>query len=148
MTRLLKPSLTEGAFTEAPAAWTLCISSPPPDSGTWSSQWNAELTFIWREEFGPLSNSPVFIILSRLHSSLFFFNFFLTFLTFCPSIQLSMLVLAAIWEQSAALSLIICAFPSVCMVWLIVLWTTVKSAVRQWLCSLLNQTKNLTCVVK
>lgn len=38
MTWLLKPSLTVRAFTGAPAAWTLCISSLLPDSGTWSSQ--------------------------------------------------------------------------------------------------------------
>ncbi len=35
----------------------------PPDSGTLISQWNAKFTFIWKEDFGPLSNSPVLFLL-------------------------------------------------------------------------------------
>ncbi len=41
--------------------WILCLSSLPPDSGT---KWNAECTFIWKEDFGALSISPVLLLLS------------------------------------------------------------------------------------
>ncbi len=41
------------------ATWILCLSTLPPDSGTLISKWNAKFTFIWKEDFGPLSNSPV-----------------------------------------------------------------------------------------
>ncbi len=43
---------------------TFCLSSLPPDSGTLISKWNAKCTFIWKEDFGPLSNSPVIFLLS------------------------------------------------------------------------------------
>ncbi len=46
------------------ATWILCLSSVPPDSGTLISKWNAKLTFIWKENFGPLSNSSVPFLLS------------------------------------------------------------------------------------
>ncbi len=36
----------------------------PPDSGTLISKWNSKFTFIWKEDFGPLSNSPVLFLLS------------------------------------------------------------------------------------
>ncbi len=39
------------------AAWILCLSTLPPDSGILISKWNAKFTFIWKEDFGPLSNS-------------------------------------------------------------------------------------------
>ncbi len=35
-----------------------CLSTLPPDSGTLISKWKAKFTFIWKEDFGPLSNSP------------------------------------------------------------------------------------------
>ncbi len=38
--------------------------SVPPDSGTLISKLNAKFTFIWKEDFGPLNNSPVFFLLS------------------------------------------------------------------------------------
>ncbi len=41
------------------ATWILCLSTLPPDSGTLISKWNAKFAFIWKEDFGPLSNSPV-----------------------------------------------------------------------------------------
>ncbi len=41
------------------ATWILCFSTLPPDSGTLISKWNAKFTFFWKEDFGPLSNSPV-----------------------------------------------------------------------------------------
>ncbi len=46
------------------ASWILCLSTLPPDSGTLISKWNAKFTFIWKEDFGPLSNSPVLFLLS------------------------------------------------------------------------------------
>ncbi len=45
------------------ATWMLCHSSLPPDSGTLISKLNAKFTFIWKEDFGPLSNSPVLFLL-------------------------------------------------------------------------------------
>ncbi len=44
------------------ATWILCLSTLPPDSGTLISKWNARFTFIWKEDFGPLSNSPVLFL--------------------------------------------------------------------------------------
>ncbi len=46
------------------ATWILCLFTLPPDSGTLISKWNAKFTFIWKEDFGPLSNSPVLFLLS------------------------------------------------------------------------------------
>ncbi len=45
------------------ATWILCLSSLPPDSGTLISKWNAKFTWN-KEDFGPLSNSPVLFLLS------------------------------------------------------------------------------------
>ncbi len=42
----------------------LCLSTLPPNSGTLIYKWNAKITFIWKEDFGPLSNSPVIFLLS------------------------------------------------------------------------------------
>ncbi len=44
--------------------WILFLSTLPPDSGTLISKLNAKFTFIWKEDFGPLSNSPVLFLLS------------------------------------------------------------------------------------
>ncbi len=41
----------------------MCLSSLPPDSGTLISKLNARFTFS-KEDFGPLSNSPVIFLLS------------------------------------------------------------------------------------
>ncbi len=46
------------------AAWILCLSSLPPDSGTLIYKWKAKCTFIWKEDFGALSNSPVLYLRS------------------------------------------------------------------------------------
>ncbi len=46
------------------AAWILCLSSLPPDSRTWFPNEKQQFTFIWKEDFGPLSNSPVLFLLS------------------------------------------------------------------------------------
>ncbi len=48
--------------TALQATWILCLSTLPPDSGTLISKWNAKFTFIWKEDFGPLSNSPVIFL--------------------------------------------------------------------------------------
>ncbi len=42
----------------------MCLSTLHPDSGTLISKSNAKLTFIWKEVFGPLSNSPVIFLFS------------------------------------------------------------------------------------
>ncbi len=44
------------------AAWILCLSTLPPDSVTLISKLNAKFTFIWKEDFGPLRNSPVIFL--------------------------------------------------------------------------------------
>ncbi len=44
--------------------WILCLSTFLPDSGTLISKWNAKFAFIWKEDFGPLSKSPVLFLLS------------------------------------------------------------------------------------
>ncbi len=46
------------------ATWILCLSALPPDSGTLIYKLNAKCTFIWKEDFGPLSNSPGIFLLS------------------------------------------------------------------------------------
>ncbi len=45
------------------ATWILCLSTLLPDSGTLISELNAKFTIIWKEDFGPLSNSPVLFLL-------------------------------------------------------------------------------------
>ncbi len=45
------------------AAGILCLFTLPPDSRL-LSKLNAKYTFIWKEDFGPLSNSPVLFFLS------------------------------------------------------------------------------------
>ncbi len=42
----------------------MCHSTLPLDSGTLISKWKAKFTFIWKEDFGPLSNSPFLFLLS------------------------------------------------------------------------------------
>ncbi len=44
------------------ATWILCLSTLPPDSGTLIYKLNTKFTFIWKEDFGPLSNSPVLLL--------------------------------------------------------------------------------------
>ncbi len=46
------------------ATWILCLSSLLPDSGILVSKLNEKFTFIWKEDFGLLSNSPVLFLLS------------------------------------------------------------------------------------
>ncbi len=46
------------------STWILCLSSRPPDSRNLIYKWNAKFTFIWKEDFGPLNNSPVLLLFS------------------------------------------------------------------------------------
>ncbi len=46
------------------ATWILCLSILHPDYRTLVSKLNATFTFIWKEDFGPLSKSPVLFLLS------------------------------------------------------------------------------------
>ncbi len=46
------------------ATWAMSFSTLPPDSRTLVSKWNTKLALIWKEDFGPLGNSPVLLILS------------------------------------------------------------------------------------
>ncbi len=64
MTWQPKPSLTVETSHWTSSTWILCLSALPPDSGTLIYKLNAKLTFIWKEDFGPLSNSPVLFLLS------------------------------------------------------------------------------------
>ncbi len=45
------------------ATWAMS-STLPPDSRTLISKWNTKLALIWKEDFGPLGNSPVHLLLS------------------------------------------------------------------------------------
>ncbi len=47
------------------ATWILCLSTLPLGSRTLIFKLNAKFTFIWKEDFGPLSNSPVLFLLFR-----------------------------------------------------------------------------------
>ncbi len=53
-------------------------STLSPDPGTLISKWNAKFTFIWKEDFGPLSNSPVICLLSPGKMLLMMFRLCLT----------------------------------------------------------------------
>ncbi len=46
------------------ATWAMSFSTLPPDSRTLVSKWNTKLALIWKEDFGPLCNSPVLLLLS------------------------------------------------------------------------------------
>ncbi len=45
------------------ATWAMSFSTLPPDSRTLVSKWNTKLALIWKEDFGPLGNSPVLLLL-------------------------------------------------------------------------------------
>ncbi len=46
------------------ASCAMSFSTLPPDSRTLVSKWNTKLPLIWKEDFGPLGNSPVLLLLS------------------------------------------------------------------------------------
>ncbi len=156
------------------ATWAMRFSTLPPDSRTLVSKWNTKLALIWKEDFGPLGNSPVHLLLSpgktpltktvakfldtsvcdgswclnqfcltifirlrfsRLVDHLFLPHFFLplNFLLTCLD--------TALCEQPASLAMNVCGLFSLWRVSMIVFWTTVRSAVFPWFCSLVNQTE-------
>ncbi len=51
------------------ATWAMSFSTLPPDSRTLVSKWNTKLALIWKEDFGPLGNSPVLLLLRREDAS-------------------------------------------------------------------------------
>ncbi len=63
MTWQPKSSLTVETSHWTSSTWILCLSTLPPDSRTLIYKWNAKCTLIWKEDFGPLSNSPVLFLL-------------------------------------------------------------------------------------
>ncbi len=46
------------------ATWAMSFSTLPPDCRTLVSKWNTKLALIWKEDFGPLGNSLVLLLLS------------------------------------------------------------------------------------
>ncbi len=48
-------------ITGLQATWAMSFSTLPPDSRTLVSKWNTKLALIWKEDFGPLGNSPVLL---------------------------------------------------------------------------------------
>ncbi len=57
------------------ATWATSFSTLPPDSRTLVSKWNTKLALIWKEDFGPLGNSPVLLLLSPKNYSIFYIIF-------------------------------------------------------------------------
>ncbi len=51
-------------ITGLQATWAMSFSTLPPDSRTLVSKWNTKLALIWKEDFGPLGNSPVLLLLN------------------------------------------------------------------------------------
>ncbi len=64
MTLHPKSSQTVGLNTGLQATWAMSLSTLPPDYRTLVSKWNTKLALIWKEDFGPLGNSPVLLLLS------------------------------------------------------------------------------------
>ncbi len=82
-------------------------------------------------------NGFCFTILSRVQLSLLLVHFFLPHL-FLPFASLLMCLDTELCEQPASFAMTFCVLPSLCKVSMVVFWTTVKSAVFPWLCSLQN----------
>ncbi len=51
------------------ATWAMSFSTLPPDSRTLVSKLNTKLALIWKEDFEPLGNSPVLLLLSSGNAS-------------------------------------------------------------------------------
>ncbi len=57
--------ITDCGNTGHQATWlSMSFSTLPPDSRTLVSKWNTKFALIWKEDFGPLGNSPVHLLLS------------------------------------------------------------------------------------
>ncbi len=52
------------------ATWAMSFSTLPPDSRTLVSKWNTKFSLIWKEDFGPLGNIPVLLLLSPVKTPL------------------------------------------------------------------------------
>ncbi len=54
----------------------MCLSTLPPDSRTLIYKLKAKFTLIWKEDFGPLSNSPVLFLFSpgKMFQMMFLFQ--------------------------------------------------------------------------
>ncbi len=57
-----KSSQTWKLNTGFQATWATSFSTLPPDSRTLVSKWNTKLALIWKEDFGPLDNSPILLL--------------------------------------------------------------------------------------
>ncbi len=64
MTLHPKSSQTVETNTGLQATWAMSFSTLPPDSRTLVSKWNTKLALTWKEDFVPLGNSPVLLLLS------------------------------------------------------------------------------------
>ncbi len=110
------------------------------------SQWNAKFTFIWEEDFGPLSNSPVIFLLipGKMLLMMFLFQKWLGSpfpedvwawwlqLQFTPCEAFNMHLICfdtALCEEPHLSVMTLCDLLSLWRVSMIVFWTTAKSAV-------------------
>ncbi len=129
------------------ATWAMSFSTLPPDSRTLVSKWNIKLSLVWKEDFGPLGNSPVLLLLSPGKTPLMtaVAKFFDT--SVCGALDAltpdsvyslwtspkflnrSTCLDTALCEQPASLVMNVCGLPSLWRVSMIVFWTTVRSAV-------------------
>ncbi len=132
------------------ATWAMSFSTLPPDSRTLVSKWNIKLALIWKEDFGPLGNSSVLLLLSpgktplkttvakfldtQILESILLDNphkaaVLSVGCASFPSTQLSvnMLGYSTLWTASLVMN--VCVLLSLWSVSMIVFWTTVRSAV-------------------
>ncbi len=89
------------------ATWIMLLSTLPPDSGTLISKWNATFTLIWKEDFGPLSNSPVLFLHSpgKMLLTMFLFQKWLgSPFQFTPCEALRSVCILRLWFLSCKLS--------------------------------------------
>ncbi len=102
--------------------WAMSFSTLPPDSRTLVYKWNTKLALIWKEDFGPLGNSPGWLCIFFLP-----LNFLLTCLDTALCEQQWMFVSSppcegCQWLSSGQLS---------------------DQQSSPWLCSLVNQTETI-----
>ncbi len=97
----------------------MCLSTLPPDSRTLISKLNAQLISLWKEDFGPLSNSPVHFLLSPGKMLLTMFQLV------CFSYIFSWRCLSVVTPDSVSVHSL-WSSPK-CLIWL---WLTVFSSLR------------------
>ncbi len=78
------------------ATWAMSLSALPPDSRTLVSKWNTKLALIWKEDFGPLGNSPVLLLLSPGKTPLM--------ITVAKFLDTSMFYLFLVWLSTEAVA--------------------------------------------